>query len=328
MKRIPYDELRQRFERGFAATGMTSERAAFLAQIFADNTRDGIYSHGMARYAGLIDHIKSGRNDKDAVPERIAAFGAMEQWDAKRGLGPVNAWASMDRAIELAKQHGIGCVALRLNNHWMRAGTYAWQAAEQGCVGINWTNTNPLFPPFGSTSPKLGNNPIAMAVPRADGRHVLFDAAMSQYSFGKIATYARRDEPLPLPGGYDADGNLTTDARAILQTRHALAMGYWKGSGMAVMLDMIAALASGGLASHEISREVDKSGGSQVFIAIDLSGAAGDRAAAVVEGVIADLHEADGDARYPGEGMLRVRDDAIALGVPIEDDHWELLQSL
>jgi LDH2 family malate/lactate/ureidoglycolate dehydrogenase len=91
---------------------------------------------------------------------------------------------------------------------------------------------------------------------------------------------------------------------------------------------MIASLITGGMASHEIDREPDKNGASQIFMAIDLPRIAGDRADAVVEAIITDLHDADGDPRYPGQGMWRTREEAMSRGVPIEDEHWAHLQSI
>ena len=127
----------------------------------------------------------------------MGAFGALEQWDGHLGPGPVNATLCMDRAIALSRQNGIGCVALKNTNHWMRAGTYGLQAADTGCIGICWTNTMPLMPPWGSAERKIGNNPLVLAVPRPEG-HILLDMAMSQFSGGKLEIYRRRNQPLPL----------------------------------------------------------------------------------------------------------------------------------
>ena len=74
----------------------------------------------------------------------------MERWDGQRGFGPLNARHAMARAVELAHQFGIGMVALGNNNHWMRGGTYGWQAADAGCIGICWSNTCPNMPAWGA----------------------------------------------------------------------------------------------------------------------------------------------------------------------------------
>ena len=98
----------------------------------------------------------------------------------------------------------------------MRGGTYGWQAAEAGFIGICFTNTIANLPPWGGLDPRLGNNPLVIAVPRKNG-HVVLDMAISQYAVGKLKQYEGHNEALPLPGGYDEQGKLSTDADAILQ---------------------------------------------------------------------------------------------------------------
>ena len=120
----------------------------------------------------------------------------------------------MERALALARTHGLGCVALANTNHWMRGGSYGWQAAEAGAIGICWTNTLANLPPWGMSQPRVGNNPLIIAVPRAAG-HVVLDMAMSQFSMGALEAYRLRGDPLPVPGGYDDTGVLTCDPAAI-----------------------------------------------------------------------------------------------------------------
>ena len=84
------------------------------------------------------------RQDPDIVAECELKLGAFERWNGHRGFGPLNAKLAMDRACELAKEYGIGLVALGNNNHWMRGGSYGFQAADQGCIGICWSNTCPV----------------------------------------------------------------------------------------------------------------------------------------------------------------------------------------
>ena len=84
--------------------------------------------------------------------------------------------------MEIASVQGMGCVAIANTNHWMRGGSYGWQAADAGVIGICWTNTLANLPPWGAAEPRVGNNPLVVAVPRADGPVVL-DMAMSQFSF-------------------------------------------------------------------------------------------------------------------------------------------------
>ena len=160
----------------------------------------------------------------------------------------------MDRTIALAREHGMGCVALANTNHWMRGGSYGWQAADAGMIAMCWTNTLPNLPPWGAADPRVGNNPLVIAVPRADG-HVVLDMAMSQFSYGTLASYRMRGELLPMDGGFDASGRLTRVPGDIEASNRPLPIGFWKGSGLALMLDLVAAMLSGGKATHQIGAE-------------------------------------------------------------------------
>jgi LDH2 family malate/lactate/ureidoglycolate dehydrogenase len=133
----------------------------------------------------------------------------------------------------------------------MRGGTYGWQAADAGVIGICWTNTLPNLPAWGADTPRIGNNPLVMAVPRPEG-HLVLDMAMSQFSYGALAAYRSRGESLPVPGGFDSAGAITSDPGAIEASRRPLPIGFWKGAGLSIMLDAIAASLAGGRASHQI----------------------------------------------------------------------------
>ena len=255
---------------------------------------------------------------------KIAGLGAIERWDGNRGVGNLNATACMQRAITLAKEHGIGGVALANTNHWMRGGSYGWQAAEQGLFAICWSNTLANMPVWGATSPTLGNNPIIIAVPRPGG-HVVLDMAMSQFSYGTIAAYSKRGQPLPVDGGFDVAGNPTKDAAAIEASQRALPVGYWKGSGLALVLDMLAAMLSGGNATHQIPMEpVRETGLSQIFLAIDPSSVTSPQELTrIAEGILGSLREAtpvdpNKPVRYPGEQTLQLREENLRLGVPVD----------
>src|SRR5262249_13701117 len=155
------------------------------ARLFAETDRDGVYTHGVNRFPRFVRMIDAGAIDIRAAAVVSAQFGSLERWDGRRGPGNLNAYAWMGRAIEVAREHGIGCIALSNTTHWMRAGTYGWQAADAGMIGICWTNTLPNMPPWGDTVARLGNNPLVIAVPRKHGQVVL-DMAMSQYSYGTL----------------------------------------------------------------------------------------------------------------------------------------------
>jgi 3-dehydro-L-gulonate 2-dehydrogenase len=240
----------------------------------------------------------------------------------------------MTRAVALSLEHGLGCVALAGTNHWMRGGTYGWLAADAGVIGICWTNTLPNLPPWGGLDPVIGNNPLVIALPRAKG-HVVLDMAMSQFSYGGIESYRKRGETLPVDGGFDRDGQLTRDPAAIEATQRFLPIGYWKGSGLAIALDMAAAMLSLGNATHQFASDpLLETGLSQVFIGMHPA-ALGDSAKLdqIADEVIASLQqsrpaESGRPVRYPGESTLRIREENTRLGLPVYPSLWREIVSL
>ena len=207
MLRIPFEDLYAALHRAMRQLGLAEDRAAHCARLFAETTRDGVYTHGLNRFPRFSETVRNGSVDVNAEPTKTAGLGAIERWDGHRGVGNLNAHASMERAIALARQNGIGAVALANTNHWMRGGTYGWLAADQGLFAICWTNTLANLPVWGATTPTLGNNPIVIAIPRPGG-HVVLDMAMSQFSYGSLSSYSKRGQPLPVDGGFDGSGVL------------------------------------------------------------------------------------------------------------------------
>ncbi len=328
MNRISLDEVRETLAGVLQRLGFSGERALECARLFAETTCDGVYTHGINRFPRFVAMVRNGSIDVQAEPLKVSGFCALERWDGRHGPGNLNAQACMNRAMELSRTHGLGCVSLGNTNHWMRGGTYGWQAAEAGLIGICWTNTMPNLPPWGGVEPCVGNNPLVIAVPRAGG-HVVLDMAMSQFSYGALESYRKRGEMLPVDGGFDAAGKLTRDPAAIEQTQRPLPIGYWKGSGLSMVLDMIAAMSSLGKATHQLSSDsLLETCLSQIFIAMNPA-ALGDEAksAQIADDIVASLHNCRSaenwkTVRYPGEQTLRIRAENLKLGLPVEPEVW------
>jgi 3-dehydro-L-gulonate 2-dehydrogenase len=327
--RIPFETLKAQFERVLVSINVNHDTAAACAEVFAANSRDGVHSHGLNRFPVFVEYIREGLIDMRAVPTLANAIGAIEQWEGNHGPGMLNAQFCMDRAINLARENGIGCVAIKNTNHWMRGGTYGLQAAEAGYIGICFTNTITNLPPWGGMEPRLGNNPLIIAVPKQDG-HVVLDMAISQYSFGKLSQYKDQNKPLPVPGGYDAKGNLTTDATAIADSKRALPIGFWKGSGLSLVLDLLATVLSGGNSTAAITKADRKETDvSQVFICIKTDS---ERNASLIAEIIeyakSSSKDGDNEILYPGENMLLTREQSLKEGVWVDEAIWEKVKAL
>jgi 3-dehydro-L-gulonate 2-dehydrogenase len=331
--RIAYSQLFETLARVLLKQGFEPGRAARCAELFAQSSRDGVYSHGLNRFPLFIAMIRSGVVDVNAAPELVSVTGPIERWDGKVGPGNLNAFHCMEQAIGLSRYHGIGCVALANTNHWMRGGSYGWQAADAGVIGICWTNTCPNLPPWGAREALVGNNPLVIAVPRKTG-HVVLDIAMSQFSFGALAAYRMRGELLPVEGGYGLDGELTRVPAEIEASKRPLPIGYWKGSGLALMLDLMAGILAGGSTTHQIPPEPEKETRlSQVFIAFDPARLGGsispeDIAADVIQHFRVSAQDGDGRPLYPGERVLETRHENMEKGVPVEPTIWQQVLEL
>jgi 3-dehydro-L-gulonate 2-dehydrogenase len=324
--RVPYAELHRALVAALINADFDPTRADLCARLFADTDRDGVYSHGVNRFPRFHRMIESGVVDVHASPVPVERCHAFERWDGQRGPGNLNAYASMQRALVLADEYAIGCVALANTNHWMRGGSYGWQAADAGAIGLCWTNTLPNLPPWGARDPRLGNNPLVIAVPRPSG-HVVLDMAMSQFSVGALASYRMRGESLPVDGGYDEHGSLTRDPAALERTRRLLPIGYWKGSGLALLLDIVGAVASGGLATHQIPTDPEKESGlTQMFLALRPPALTDSSTTSrIVDEIVRFTRgtAADGISRYPGERTLETRRRNLAEGIPVDSAIWD-----
>jgi 3-dehydro-L-gulonate 2-dehydrogenase len=326
MKRVSYQELYQEFVRVLKKLGFKDDKAQACAQIFTSNSLDGVYSHGLNRFEVFADYVKQGFVHVDAEPTQIAKHGLLEQWDGNFGPGMLNASFCMQRAIDVAKENGIACIALKNTNHWMRGGTYGWQAADAGCISISFTNTIAIMPPWGAKKPTIGNNPLIIAVPHPNG-HIVLDMAMSQFSYGKLQEYKLKEQELPYIGGYDADGELTKNPSAIYKTRRTLPVGMWKGSGLSIMLDLLVSILSGGSSTSKITQSDKETGISQVYMCIDTK--LFPNSQNIIDEIVAYTKSAETiegqEIYYPGERTLHIRKENTEKGIPVDEQMWNKL---
>ena len=332
-QRIPFTEAESKLVKILVKHGFSYARAKACAEVFIGNSLDGIYSHGVNRFVKFIGLVKDGHVQPNHDPICKHGIGSIEQWDGQSGPGPINALIATDRAMELAAKNGMGCVTLANTNHWMRGGTYGWRAAKKGFVFIGWSNTIANMPAWGAIDSRLGNNPLVIAVPYQNEAIVL-DMAMSQYSYGALEVAHLKNEKLSVPGGYDEHGKLAYDPAAIKKSWRALPIGYWKGAGLSLLLDILATLLSGGLSVSEISKDNIESKLSQVFIAIDISKLGNFKTITyAIDQILNDYNqsvpEKEGQSiRYPGENILKIRAENLAQGIPVYKSTWEEIRRL
>jgi 3-dehydro-L-gulonate 2-dehydrogenase len=329
--RIDYSEIEPVLKSILLKHGFSSERANLCARLFTETSLDGVYSHGLNRFPLFIELVKKGVVKPANKPSLVRSLNNFETWDGNLGPGNLNAWTCMGRATQLARESGMGVVSLRNTNHWMRGGSYGLQAAEAGCIGICMTNTKPNMPPWGGRETKIGNNPFIISIPKQPYPFLL-DMAMSQFSYGKMEVLQQRGENLPFAGGFDTELQLTDDPAAIMESELALPMGYWKGSGLAILIDLLVSILSGGLTTQQIGQKEEEYGLSQLFIAFDLQQLTDekDRARAISEVTGSLLEtttmEVEGQVFYPGQQSWLRRQQNQQKGIPVDPDTWALIK--
>jgi 3-dehydro-L-gulonate 2-dehydrogenase len=328
MVKIHYTELRDRLHEILMKQGFKEDEAVHIALIFTESTFDGVFSHGINRFPRFIQDVKKGIVSPGITPALISEQHAMEQWNGLGGAGISNALFCSERSMELATRYGIGCVGLRNTNHWMRGGSYGWKVARQGFLYMGWTNTLPNMPPWGGREATLGNNPFVMAIPYSEGPIVL-DMAMSQYAYGKLEWHVKNGTELDGYGGFNKNNELTRNPAEILETGRILPTGLWKGSAMSLVLDLAAAILSGGNTTREIGHLAAETNLSQVFIAVDISKYMGDQELhSLVEESLDFIRASNPGALFPGQGSLENRQHHMSNGVEVPEEVWAQIESL
>ncbi len=333
--RIDKDEMFNKFIDILLSRGLCEKDSKEAAQNFVESSLDGMYSHGVNRFPRVIDYIDKGIikvDNKEFVEQEL---GALEIINGNLAMGNLVAKHSMDRAIKLAKKHGIGAVAIRNTNHWMRAGAYGWQAANANCASICWTNTISNMPAWGGIEALIGNNPIVFSIPRENKEHIVVDMAMSQFSYGKIEQMSLENKDLPVYGGYDTKGNLTKNPNEIEKTQRPLPIGYWKGSALSIALDLFASLIAGGLTSPLIKEKCNiEYSICQMMIVIDSTRLNHlQRGNTNIEETIKQIKKArridsNTEIRYPGEREYKTRLENKKLGIPVNQKIWDSILKL
>lgn len=331
---IKFEEAVAVMGRKLIAHGVDAARARIIAETAASISRDGVYSHGINRFKRLILSIDSGICDATAEPKRIAGLGGFERWDGNHGIGIINAMACTDRAIELARAHGVACVSICNTNHWFRGGTYGWRIAEAGMIGIVFTNTKSNMVYHGTLDRVLGTTPLVIALPRSSGP-VVADVSLGEYSYGKLQLADLDGKQMDKPAGYDSSDSISRDPKAVMMEARLLPLGEYKGSAINLLLDLIASTTSLGNSSCDV-RNIpgDENSVSQTFIAIHSravnSSQAEEEIADRLLSHLLNARPAPGYSapRYPGQNVLQVRAENTANGIPVDEAVWQAILDL
>jgi len=254
---LPVETLKRFMHDVFLRLGVPEDDAAICADVLITSDLRGIESHGIGRLKMYYDRIKQGILSPVTRIEVVKETPTTAVVDGHDGMGHVIGYHAMKKAIEKAKEYGLGAVAVRNSSHFGIDGYYALMAVKAGQIGLSFTNARPSVAPTFGVEPMLGTNPIAFGAPTDEEFPFLYDAATSISQRGKIEVLARAEKDTPAGWVIDRDGNLATDTNAILEgiPKKLFALlplggvgerlGGHKGYDLATMVEILSAALSG-----------------------------------------------------------------------------------
>ena len=249
-KRIKAKTLQDFCVKAFTAAGVASEDAELVSRNLLEAEVRGIGSHGVMRLSTYLHKIKEGgfniRPNIRVLRERAGTA----LIDGDGGLGAVIGTKAMRMCIEKAKNTGIAAVSVRNANHYGYAAFYGRMALAEGMIGITCCNTPAKVAVYGGAESKLGTNPLCIAVPATEP--FIYDGATSVVARGKIMYYSIAGLPIPSHWACDNEGHPTTDAKVALDGV-LLPFGEYKGSGIAIAVEVLSAALSGARFSSSVN---------------------------------------------------------------------------
>lgn len=302
-----------------AGTAPDNAQATAAALVLAE--ADGLPSHGLQRLPAYADQVLSGKVNGIARPQVTTPKPSTVRVDAGTGFAFPAIEAGLAAGLSAARENGVAAVGIHNSHHFGVAGHPVEKLAEEGMVGLAFTNSPAAMAPWGGNRPIYGTNPIAFAWPRKGQPPLVIDLSLSKVARGKIMVAAKKGEPIPEGWALDKGGNPTTDPKAALDGA-MLAMGDAKGAALALMVEMLAASLTGANHGFEASSFFSADGPApaigHLLLIIDAEPLSGGLSGERAEMLISALTDQDG-TRLPGSRRLENRNRAQREGIAIPD---------
>ncbi|MFQ6097740.1 MAG: Ldh family oxidoreductase [Armatimonadota bacterium] len=332
MPTIAADRLQTLASAVFQAAGAPRDKADCVAQSLVASDLEGHASHGLLRLPQYVAAIRGGDLVPNAEPSVVGDRGSTAVVDGNWGFGQVAAERAAQLAAERAGRHGLACVAMRRAYHAGRLSDYACIPAQRGFVALVFLNghgRSELATPFGGAARRLSTNPICIAVPGEEGSPLVFDAATTVVSEGKVRVARNRGEVMAQGCLVDARGRPTTNPNDLYGPPPGalLLMGGevgYKGFGLSLMTDILA----GALSDAGCSGSGERGGNAMVIIAVQVTrflplGRFREHVRALCQHVkSAPLAPGANPILVPGEREMQARQRGLREGIRIDDGTW------
>lgn len=254
--RIDPDKLENFCEAVLVGAGVPEEEANIVSRSLVDAEMAGLSSHGVSRLGDYISRMEQGLVAPSTKLEVVRESASTALLDANDGWGQVASQRAVEMSISKARESGSAWVGVRNSNHNGTAAYWAEQIARAGMIGLCAMNTSPVMAAHGSSHPTLGTNPLAIAVPSSSGEPVVLDMATSKKARGAIILAAKNGEQIPEGWAISSEGHPTTDASEALKGS-VLPMEGAKGSGLAIMIDILSGVLTGAQFGADMPRMYD-----------------------------------------------------------------------
>lgn len=306
----------------FVQNGCSPSVAKSVARVIIAAEADGCPSHGLFRVPGYIASLRSGKVSGVAQPTVKGRLPGFVVVDGQGGFAPPALDTARSSLIELCRTNGVAALALVNIYHFSALWTDLEPICREGLCALAFTSYLPVVAPTGGTKPLFGTNPMAFGWPRSNGKPMVFDQASSVLARGEVMIAARDGHLMPEGVGIDERGNPSTDPNEILKGA-MLTFGGYKGSAIALMVELLAGSLIGEQFSYEAGENDNKDGGpprgGEIIIAMDPVAMGGTGALAHAEQLFAKIAEQPG-ARLPADRRYANRSKAAesGLSIPIE----------
>lgn len=335
MRRYSPEVLSEYCKNVLTASGVDEGCAQAVAEVLIDADLTGVSSHGVSRMGIYMQRLEAGLVSRENNVRIVREGPSAVVIDAGNTLGAPSAKFAMNTCIRKAAETGCCFATVRGSNHFGTAGFYTKMAAAHGMIGFTCTNLTGKIAPFGSSEPFMGTNPISVSVP-TQGKPVILDMTPSVVALGKLILAQKLGQQIPLGWALDQDGNPTTDPAAG-RKGSLIPIGGPKGSGMAIMVDVLSGVLSGagyGPHLHDLYEFDEPQGVGHFMGAIDVGHFmdldAFQSAMSVMTGEIKGLRKAEGfsEILMPGELELNRAESNRAKGIELPDPVYEELLEL
>ena len=258
---LSLDEIYNLSKKTLLANGCDEETANILADLITKAERDGSLSHGLFRLPSYVSGLKSGKINGKARPEIIKISPSVIKVLGNNCLVPMVLNKSIPELVKAAKENGVAVLAINNSHHMAAIWPETEAIAEQGLVAFACTSYKPAVAPAGAIKPLYGTNPISFAWPRKGKTPVVYDMATASMAMGEVQVAKREGHKVPLGTGLTKDGKETTDPAEIVDGGVLLPFGGYKGSGIAMMVELLAGALVGDNFSYETAAKDNNDGG-------------------------------------------------------------------